>query len=165
MKIAVIVSPYLDCKHIRADGNCGPIFLPFPNQKTLEVSEEPRRAELSEINLPDWPSDEWTTWFGCLGCGVVSQYFSLDVYWTLFPKSAQGVYQSGEDCFCIEFLCGQRSCRTQIKFHVQETGLTESAVLAKLRSSFFVGTLSCGHNIVSLPANAYAIYKISGPIE
>jgi hypothetical protein len=161
MKLTVIISPFLYCKHLRSDGDCPVIFLPLPNLKTRELDEDTRRGEK---DLPGWPPDEWRTWFGCLECGFVSEYFSLDVLWTLFPKSAPGVYQTGEDCFCIEFLCGHRSCRTPIKFHVQETGLTESVVLERLRSPFFVGTLSCGHDIISLPANAYAIYKVTGPI-
>jgi hypothetical protein len=162
MKETVIVCPSLLCKHPRPDIGCPRIFLPVPNLKTRQLDLDTRRGE---SDLLDWPSDEWNTWFGCLGCGFVSEYFSLDVQWGLLPKSAPGVYQSGEDCFCIEFLCGHRSCRTPIKFHVQETGLTESSVLEKLRSPFFFGTLACGHDNTSLPANAYAIYKVSGPIK
>ncbi len=165
--MTVIIVPYVLCKNTRIE--CDPIVLPFPNLRTVknfqELQAQQEASSEGEIHQLDWPPDEWRVVIGCYECGYVSEYSFLDVDWLEVPKSAPSVFHSGADCFCIEFQCGQKSCKAPTKLHVQKSGLTEAAVRDLLRSPFFIGSLPCGHGIPSLPLDEYNIYKIGGPIE
>jgi len=160
---AFMLSPYVVCKHAKRpdDIECSLIVLPYPN---LKASDWDQLVE-EGIRLPDWPPDGWSALFGCSECGFVSEYFFLDVDWRLVPRLAPGVFHSGADCFCIEFQCGQKSCKAPTKLHVQRSELTENAVLDLLRRPFFIGSLPCGHDVPSLPFNQYQIHKVMDPIE
>ena len=165
-----IVVPCLQCKHpnTRAeDVDCPWIVLPYPNLKAMTDEEFDAELEATleeEIHLLDWPGDGWQAFVGCSECGFVSLYTGIDVLWRYLPKSAPGRYHSGADCFCIEFQCGQKSCKAPTKLHVQKSGLTENGVLDLLRRPFFIGSLPCGHDVPSLPLNQYQIHKVMDPI-
>lgn len=161
---AFIWSPYLNCKFPKkqaSDIPCPHIVLPVSNLRAVEWG-----ADIEEEGAypPSWPSGEWKTWFACSTCGFLSEYFYKDVRWEIVPKLAPGQFHSGANCFCIEFECGQKSCKTLVKLHVEKNGLTETGLSNLLRSPFLIGTLPCGHLPPSLPKDKYIIYKV-GAVE
>lgn len=151
--------PFIYCKH-RSDPACPRIVLPYSDLRAVP-EEEQTDLWLEERYQPDWPPDEWSATFGCSICGFLSQYTSVDVEWEIVPRSHPGVYHSGANCFCIEFRCAQRNCKAPARIQVEKIEATERDILNLFRESFFIGTLPCGHEILSLPEREYRISKIT----
>ena len=155
--------PYLACRHAdTSNPRCNPIRLPYSNLKALTGNEE---IPEEETYPPDWPEDGWTAFFGCSSCGYLSQYTSSDVRWTVESKLAPGRFHSGANCFCVEFECAQRNCKTPIKLHIEKSGTTEKEIIALLQVPFFIGSLPCGHSFTTLPTAELRIQRIMDKIE
>jgi len=162
----IILVPSVHCKHGWLE--CPLIVLPFPNLKTVttydEFETEQEATPEGETHPLDWPPDGWKAWFVCSECGFVSEYLWWEVGWLEVPKSAPGKFHSSIDCFCIEFLCGQKNCKAPTKLHIQRNRLDEAGVRGLLSEPFFIGSLPCGHDFPSLPLSEYKIHKVIGPI-
>lgn len=156
---AYLLLPLIHCKHL-SDPACPPIVLPYSGLRAVP-EEERSNLWLEEKYQPDWPSNEWSAIFGCSACGFLSQYTCFDVEWEIVPKSAPGVFHSGANCFCIEFRCARKNCKAPTTIHVEKHGATESDILRLFRESFFLGTLPCGHEILSLPEREYKIMHVT----
>jgi len=141
--------PVIKCKFCPED-------IPLPHDL---LEEHPWYSE-EDTDQPDWPSGGWKAIFACISCGHVYEYSAEAVQWDCVPKSARAKYHSDAICFCAEFRCARKDCRTPIKLHVVTGRSDELGIMRLLRHPFFVGDLPCGHPILPLPEREYQIYRV-----
>ena len=111
---------------------CNELFLPLPKL--------PTSAQLY-TDPSDWPPDEWHTKLGCWECGFVSVYAVDDVDWRSVRHEGSGQYCADVVCVRVEFLCGQKDCKSPVKFHVaisDRRQTTYDELREKISKDFFM---------------------------
>jgi hypothetical protein len=135
--------PYLHCY------KCGEqIHLPYEN---LPQTDQAVGLLISDTDLLESPADEWSAVFGCRECGRVDSYGTKDIFVGIVDKAFQGRYHDDATLFLAEFPCANRSCTIPAKLYVDIRHGTEKDLAELLKSGFFLGNLSCGHLIGSVP--------------
>jgi hypothetical protein len=151
---------FLQCKKSEY---CERIWLPVASVRADDW--ENLETERTETYPPDWPGDGRGIVFGCSTCGFLSEYRRGNLQLDLVRKRDPGLYRVGEDCFCIEFQCGQKNCGIPAKLYIQKPGATEHEVARLLSANFFVGQLPCGHTVACSPKEKPRISRVLDVIE
>jgi hypothetical protein len=152
-EILLFTAPFLECSKCRSL-----IPLPYGELPRITPSQLHDTEVEGQIVLPP---DEWKATFGCLKCAHVSNYDAPDIVPLSRPRGDARGYHDAATLFVATFPCAKMHCKSPATVYTNIESGGAAEYLRLLRSGFFQGKLSCGHDISAVPEAYYKIDEMA----
>lgn len=140
--------PFLECVGLSDQGCDGMAPLPYDNLPQTDYEQ----LLWQDVSQLEWPSDEWTIFFGCRDCGLVANRGRANLVSEPIPKESEGRFRNDATLHCVEFPCANTSCKVQTKMYVDISDGSVEGLLRDMKEMKFHGSLLCGHPIKPVPS-------------